>query len=55
MTNMLLVIIILAILLQTYTTHQHRKQITATLDALAEMMGDMLRELITKIEKDKTK
>lgn len=54
MTNTLLVIIILAILLQVYTAHRQHKQITAHLDALAEMVGDMLRELIDT-HKGKTK
>ena len=54
MTNILLALILLAILLQTYTAHRQRKQITAHLDALAEMIGDMLRELIDT-QKGKTK
>ena len=50
MTNILLAVIAFLLVLTIATMQQQSKKLNATLDAFAEMMGDLMRELITKTE-----
>lgn len=50
MTNTLLSAIVVLLIVIILTLQEQNKKINAALDAFAEMTGDLLRELITKIE-----
>jgi hypothetical protein len=50
MTNALLALIVLLLIVIIATIQEQNKKANATLDAFAEMVGDLMRELITKIE-----
>jgi hypothetical protein len=50
MTDTLLIVIMFLLIVIIRTIQQQNKKINATLDSLAEMLGDLLRELINKTE-----
>lgn len=53
MTNILLTLIFLTLLYIAWQANYHGRHIAAQLDALGDMLGDMLRAIITNTDKDK--
>jgi hypothetical protein len=50
MTNILLAVIAFLLAITIAMMQKQNKKLNATLDAFAEMVGDLMRELITKTE-----